>query len=88
LIPVHKLSKYDREYEKFLRSHITFHQVEKRHREKRQELKAKLSSLLTERGVIRLRHGCPPAHAYDCILLDGTKCPHYNDGECEKEEEQ
>ena len=31
---------------------------------------------------------CPPAFAEACVLMDGTRCPYYHDGECVKAPEE
>ena len=82
-------------YEDDLRSLIEDHRLEERyHKAKRRELEGRLNALLDRREAKRLRaraYGCPPAFAYDCILVDGTRCPYYHvtgdEGVCVKAEE-
>jgi len=71
-----------------LRTLIKVHRhQEEQHRVKRQELEAELRRVVQIRALkaakVERDAGCPPAFREACILEDGTRCPHYHDGECD-----
>ena len=56
-------------------------------RVKRQDLEAELRRLVQSRALREAKAvrdaGCPPAFTEACVLMDGTRCPHYHDSECD-----